>query len=90
MGYAHQKPMPTSIKFFESRRGRFVNIINKELNIDWDEEVREIQQQGPQARAMQQILGPQLVTSVAFFVASTMARSYRKGLNFRKALFLNL
>ena len=38
IGYAYKKPMPTAIKTFNARKGRFVHIVNKELDFDWDKE----------------------------------------------------
>ena len=57
IGYAYKKPMPTAIKTFNARKGRFVHIVNKELDFDWDKEVDLISAQGPAARTMQHMMG---------------------------------
>jgi len=77
IGYAYKKPTPLAIKTFFARKGRFVHIVNKELDFDWDKEVDLISAQGPAARTLQHMVGPQIVTSIAFFVASMMSRGYR-------------
>ena len=76
LGIGVRAPVPQELITFKARRERFERVIEKELNINWNDTLNEMKMKGETQMQMDNMMKPHLITAPAFFITSQIGRTF--------------
>ena len=86
LGIGAPTVIPQELITFKNRRERFERVIEKELNVSWNDTLNELRRKGQARVQADSMMKPHFLTVPAFMVAGMIGRTF----NGKKDFFLKL
>ena len=90
LGIGARPPIPQELITFKNRRERFERVIEKELNVSWENTLNEMKAKGQYRTQMENMIKPHLITFPAFLIAGQIGRTFNGELDFNLDLEIPL
>ena len=76
LGIGAPTVIPQELITFKNRRERFERVIEKELNVSWEDTLNEIRRKGQARVQADSMMKPHFLTVPAFMVAGMIGRTF--------------